>query len=228
MLESEVMSYCYDYPRPGVTTDVVMFTIREETLQLLLIKRAAEPFRGCWALPGGFVNPEESLETAAARELEEETGVSGVYLEQLYTYGAPDRDPRDRIISVAYYALVPSDRLELRAASDAEDVGWFAFDALPQLAFDHAQIVRMAHQRLSAKLDYSTIALQFMPEQFTLSDLQDVYETILREPQDKRNFRKRILALDQIEPTGEQRRNGAHRPAQLYRVRHPERVEIIK
>jgi 8-oxo-dGTP diphosphatase len=96
-----------------------MFTIREETLQLLLIKRAAEPFKGCWALPGGFVNPDESLETAAARELEEETGVSGVYLEQLYTYGAPDRDPRDRIISVAYYALVPSDRLELRAASDA-------------------------------------------------------------------------------------------------------------
>jgi 8-oxo-dGTP diphosphatase len=228
MLEPESMSHCYDYPRPGVTTDVVMFTIREETLQLLLIKRAAEPFKGCWALPGGFVNPDESLETAAARELEEETGVSGVYLEQLYTYGAPDRDPRDRIISVAYYALVPSDRLELRAASDAQDVRWFAFDDLPALAFDHAEIVQMAHRRLAAKLDYSTIALQFMPDTFTLGDLQDVYETILREPQDKRNFRKRILALDRIEATGGQRRNGAHRPAKLYRVKHPERVEIIK
>ena len=222
------VSYCYDYPRPAVTTDVVMFTIREETLQLLLIKRAAPPFQGCWALPGGFVNPDESLRDAAARELEEETGVSGVFLEQLYTYGAPDRDPRDRVISVASYALVPSGRLTLRAASDAEDVSWFAFDALPDLAFDHPRIVRMAHERLAAKLDYSTIALQFMPERFTLGDLQDVYETILREPQDKRNFRKRILALDQIEPTGEQRRNGAHRPAMLYRVKHPKRVEIIK
>ena len=222
------MKHCYDYPRPAVTTDVVMFTIREDTLKLLLIKRAGEPFKGRWALPGGFVDPNESLEQGAARELEEETGVSGVYLEQLYTFGAPHRDPRDRVISVAYYALVPSDRLQLRAATDAEAVGWFAFDELPELAFDHAEIVQMAHQRLSAKLDYSTIALQFMPAQFTLSELQDVYEIILREPLDKRNFRKRILTLDQIEATGQQRRNGAHRPAMLYRVKHPERVEIIK
>ncbi|HDP89908.1 MAG TPA: NUDIX hydrolase [Thioalkalivibrio sp.] len=222
------MSYCYDYPRPAVTTDVVVFTIREETLQLLLIKRAAAPYQGCWALPGGFVEPDESLEQAAARELEEETGVAGVYLEQLYTYGAPDRDPRDRIISVAYYALVPSDRLQLRAASDAEDVRWFGFDALPALAFDHDHIARMAHERLAAKLDYSTIALQFMPERFTLGELQEVYETILRAPQDKRNFRKRILALEAIEATGERRRNGAHRPAMLYRVRDPQRVAIIK
>lgn len=222
------MRHCYDHPRPAVTTDVVMFTIREETLQLLLIKRAAEPFQGRWALPGGFVEPDEALEEAAARELAEETGVTGVYLEQLYTFGAPDRDPRDRVISVAYYALVPSDRLTLRAASDAEDVGWFAFDALPPLAFDHDRIVRMAHERLAAKLDYSTIALQFMPERFTLGELQEVYETILRAPQDKRNFRKRILALEQLEATGERRRNGAHRPAMLYRVRDPQRVAIIK
>jgi 8-oxo-dGTP diphosphatase len=218
----------YEYPHPAVTVDVVIFTIRDRQLKLLLVKRAGEPYRGKWALPGGFVHLEESLDAGASRELEEETGVSGVFLEQLYTFGKPGRDPRERVITVAYYALIPSDKLQIRAATDAEAVGWFGMDELPELAFDHAEIVAMAHQRLVAKLDYSTIAFQFMPERFTLSELQEVYEIILRQEMDKRNFRKWVLALEQIEETDEERRGGIHRPAKLYRVKHPGKVEIIK
>jgi 8-oxo-dGTP diphosphatase len=222
------MQYCYSYPHPAVTTDIVIFSIREQKLKLLLVKRAREPFAGSWALPGGFVGIDEDLEACALRELEEETGVTGVYLEQLHTCGSPTRDPRERVISVAYYSLIPSDRLNVRPASDAKAVAWFALEDLPPMAFDHADIVTMAHQRLVAKLDYSTIALQFMPEEFTLSELQTVYEIILGEPLDKRNFRKRVLALERIEKTDRLRRNGNHRPACLYRLKFPRRVEIIK
>jgi 8-oxo-dGTP diphosphatase len=222
-------TYCYDYPHPAVTTDVVVFTLREQRLQLLLIRRANPPFADMWALPGGFLDIDEDIDRCAARELAEETGLSGVYLEQLYTFGRPDRDPRDRVISVAYYALAPEHRLaEPKAASDAAEVAWFPADALPPLAFDHGDIIAMAHRRLVAKLDYSNIALQFMPETFTLSELQRVYEAVRGEALDKRNFRKHILALGQIEATGALRRSGKHRPAREYRIKHPERVEYIK
>jgi 8-oxo-dGTP diphosphatase len=222
------MAYCYEHPHPAVTTDIVIFSIRKDKLELLLVKRAREPFAGRWALPGGFVGIDEDLEACALRELEEETGVTGVYLEQLHTWGSPRRDPRERVVSVAYYALIPSDRLNVRAASDAKAVDWFVLDNLPPMAFDHAEIVAMAHKRLVAKLDYSTIAFQFMPETFTLSELQTVYEIILGEELDKRNFRKRVLTLDRIEKTGQLRRNGKHRPATLYRPKFPGRVDIIK
>lgn len=222
------MAYNYRYPHPAVTTDIVIFTIHDERLELLLIRRASEPYRDCWALPGGFVDIDEDLDACALRELEEETGVTGVYLEQLYTFGAPNRDPRERVISVAYYALVPPDRVSIRAASDARDVAWFQLDQLPRLGFDHEQIVDMAHARLASKLQYSTIALQFMPEHFTLGELQKVYETILGEPLDKRNFRKRLMALDCLKDTGQHRRNGNHRPARLYAVKSPGTVEIIR
>lgn len=222
------MPYTYQYPHPAVTTDVVLFTIRDERLELLLIRRAGEPYRDHWALPGGFVDIDEDLDACALRELEEETGVTGVYLEQLYTFGAPGRDPRERVISVAYYALVPPDRVNIRAASDARAVAWFQLGRLPRLAFDHEQIVSMAHQRLVSKLQYSTIALQFMPENFTLGELQKVYETIMGETLDKRNFRKRVMALNCLKDTGQRRRNGNHRPARLYAVKTPGRVEIIR
>ena len=222
------MAYTYDYPHPAVTVDIVIFTIRSDELKVLLIKRALSPFRGEWALPGGFVNLDESLDAAARRELEEETGVAGVYLEQLYTFGTPDRDPRERVITIAYYALIPSDRIVLQAATDAEGVSWFGMEELPELAFDHHEILSLAHERLVAKLDYSTIAFQFMPQAFSLSELQQVYEVILRAPVDKRNFRKRILALNLIEPTGAEKREGAHRPAKLYRVIDRSRVDVIK
>lgn len=220
--------YSYEYPHPAVTVDIVIFTIRDARLKLLLIRRAGEPYRGKWALPGGFIHLDEALDASARRELEEETGVSGVYLEQLYTFGAPQRDPRERVITVAYYALIPSDKLQLRAATDADAVGWFGMDELPALAFDHTDIIAMAHERLVAKLDYSTIAFQFMGGDFTLSELQSVYEIILREELDKRNFRKWALALEQIEETGRERRDGAHRPAKLYRLKEPGTVAIIK
>lgn len=222
-------TFSYPYPHPAVTTDVVVFTIREGCLSILLVKRANPPHQGEWALPGGFLDIAEDLDACAARELEEETGISGVYLEQLYTFGATHRDARERVISVTYYALVPQNALaDPRAASDATDVGWFAFEHLPRLAFDHAEILEMAHSRLVAKLDYSTIAFQFMPETFTLSELQCVYEALLNQPLDKRNFRKRVLSLDLIEETGKLCRTGKHRPAREYRARHPKRVEIIK
>lgn len=222
-------TFSYPYPHPAVTTDVVVFTIRDGRLSILLVKRGNPPFENSWALPGGFLDIDEDLDACAARELEEETGIGGLYLEQLYTFGGADRDPRERVISVTYYALVPLDALATpRAASDAAAVGWHAFDELPALAFDHAEVVHKAHDRLVAKLDYSTIAFGFMPETFTLSELQCVYETLLNKPLDKRNFRKRILSFELIEETGKLRRNGKHRPAREYRIKHPERVEIIK
>lgn len=220
--------YSYQYPHPAVTVDIVIFTIRDGRLKLLLIRRAGEPYRGKWALPGGFVEMDEDLEQAARRELEEETGVSGVYLEQLYTFGRPGRDPRERVITIAYSALIPSDRLQIRAASDAEAVGWFGMDELPELAFDHDEILAMAQQRLQAKLDYSTIAFQLLPGEFTLSELQTVYEVILQEPIDKRNFRKWVLGLGVIEESGNEQRTGAHRPARLYRLTQPGDVVIFK
>ena len=143
--------------RPVLTTNVVVFTLRDEQLKLLLIRRRNPPFQGLWSLPGGVVGSDEDVEANAMRQLEDGTGVCGIYLEQLYTFSAPERDPRERVISVAYYALVPSKRLRLRTHEDSEDVAWFSLNALPELAFDHAEMVDTAHQRLAAKLDYSTI-----------------------------------------------------------------------
>ncbi len=222
------LRHCYAYPHPAVTTDVVVFTIRGGRLQLLLICRGGEPFKGHWALPGGFLDIDEDLHQGAARELLEETGIRDVYLEQLYTFGHPDRDPRERVISVAYYALVPSEKLALKAASDAADAAWFPIAELPRLAFDHDGIIEIAHQRLVAKLDYSTIAFQFLPASFTLRELQDIYETLMDAELDKRNFRKWALTLEQIEETGELQRRGNHRPARVYRLKHRDRVDFIR
>lgn len=225
----EAKSYTYPYPHPALTTDVVLFTIGERRLEVLLVRRAHEPHRDMWALPGGFLDIDEDLDACALRELKEETGVSGVYLEQLYTFGQPGRDPRERVVTVAYYALVPLHKLQLRAGSDARAAQWFTLDALPPLAFDHAGIIARAHQRLVAKLEYSTIALQFMADEFTLSELQQVYEIIGGgAPLDKRNFRKKVMGYGCIKPTRRQRRNGNHRPARLYTVRTPGRVEFVK
>ena len=220
--------YCYWHPHPAVTTDIVLFTLRAEKLQLLLIRRRNPPFQGGWALPGGFLDLDEDLNDCAKRELEEETGIKDIYLEQLYTFGKHQRDPRERVISVAYYALIASDRITLKPASDATEAAWFALDELPKLAFDHREIVQKAHERLVAKLEYSTIAFQFMPQQFTLSELQTVYETIRSETLDKRNFRKWILARNLVEATGLERRVGSHRPAQLFNFKRPGQVEIIR
>lgn len=222
------MSYTYKYPHPAVTTDVVVFTIRDEHLHVLLVKRRNPPFAETWALPGGFIDIVEDLEACALRELKEETGVTGVFLEQLYTFGAPGRDPRERVITVAYYSLVPSETISIRADSDASDAAWHPCNKLPALAFDHDRIIATALQRLRAKLDYSTIAFQFLPEKFTLSELQQVYETILGESLDKRNFRRRMMNYGLLAETEEKVRNGNHRPARLYCARTRGTIEFIK
>ncbi|MBA2288416.1 MAG: NUDIX hydrolase [Ktedonobacteraceae bacterium] len=217
---TEAQAHHYDaskYERPSVTVDVVMMSLREYDLQVLLIKRRSWPCEGMWAIPGGFVNIDESLESAAKRELQEETGVEDVYLEQLYTFGDPGRDPRTRVITVVYFALLDSERLQVRAADDAADVGWFSVYHLPELAFDHAKILQYALQRLRGKLDYTTIAFNLLPEEFTLRELQRVYEIILHRKLDKRNFRKKILATGILADTGAKKMEGTHRPARLYR-----------
>ena len=172
----------------AVAVDIVLFTIRDRKLHVLLIKRLAKPFEGRYALPGGFVGEEESLDRAAVRELREETGVDRVYLEQLYSFGDPKRDPRGRIISVAYYALVPQTQ-SLHAGTDASDASWFPMDEVPPLAFDHRKILDYAQQRLRNKLDYTSVGFELLPAKFTLGELQMVHEAILGEPLDKRNFR---------------------------------------
>ncbi len=211
--------HTYEYPRPAVTVDVVVFGYDGSApLKLLLIQRGGEPFRGQWALPGGFVDMEEDLETAALRELAEETGVTDLFVEQLFTYGAPGRDPRGRVISVAYFALVNLQDHPAVAASDADRAEWYPLDELPELAFDHATIIEQAEARLVGKVRYQPIGFELLPETFTLGELRHLYETILRprEPFNKWNFRTRILKTGMLEEAGIQE-NVAHRPAKLYR-----------
>ena len=208
----------YKYPRPSVTVDVVVFGYDGgRDLKLLLIQRGGEPFKGQWALPGGFVDMDEDLEASALRELEEETGVKDLFVEQLFTFGAPDRDPRGRVISVAYFALVNLTDHPAVAASDADEAEWYALHALPELAFDHAKIIDMATNRLRAKVRYEPVGFELLPEEFTLAELQALYQTVLGVPEfNKRNFRTRIMKTGMLEEVGRQE-NVAHRPAVLYR-----------
>jgi len=197
----------------------VILTIANDDLQVLLIKRGVEPFRGRWTLPDGFVEIEESLERAAARELKEEVGVTNVYLEQLFTFGDPKRDPRGRVISVSYFALIDAEHQNIVAASDAADAEWHSVFNLPKLAFDHKKILDYAVWRLRNKIEWTTVGYELLPKKFTLSELQRVYEIILQRPVDKRNFRKKILAQGQIREINETRSDVAHRPAKLYSFR---------
>ena len=204
-----------DYKQPSVTVDVIIFTIIDSDLKVLLVKRKNPPFEGRWAIPGGFVRFDENLEDAAKRELSEETNVKNIYLEQLYTFGEVARDPRGRVITVAYFALASAKDMQIQAASDASDVKWHSVYSLPELAFDHATILDYALQRLRYKLEYSTVCFQLLPKKFTLTELQSAYEIIFNKKLDKRNFRKKILSLDIISQSGETT-EGAHRPAKLY------------
>ncbi len=223
-----VMKYSYRYPHPAITTDIAVFAIIGEILKLLLIKRGQDPYRDTWALPGGFLEPDEELHQCAQRELQEETGLEAIYLEQLYTFGAPERDPRERVVSVAYFALMPTADNTPQAASDAAAARWYSMDNLPTMAFDHNVIADMAHKRLLSKLNYSSIAFQFLPETFTLSELQKVYEIVRNEKLDKRNFRKQITHMGLIKETGDQRRDGNHRPARLYRATCRNQIQFIR
>jgi 8-oxo-dGTP diphosphatase len=199
-----------------VTVDIVIFTLRNGSLQVLLVKRGVPPFEGQYAIPGGFIRGDESLEEAALRELHEETGVRNVFLEQLYTFGDPKRDPRSRVITVAYYALIASDKLSLVAGADAAEAQWFPASSLPPLAFDHKSILDYALERLRNKLEYTTVGFQLLPEKFTLGELQAVYEAILGRQLDKRNFRRKLSLLGILKPLRERQRTG-RKPAQLFR-----------
>jgi 8-oxo-dGTP diphosphatase len=211
------MSFRYKYARPAVTVDCVVFGLDVTDLKVLLIERDGEPFRGRWALPGGFVDMDETIDAAALRELREETGVEKVFLEQLYTFGAVDRDPRGRVISVAYYSLVKLSDHRVRAATDARNAGWFGLHDLPPLAFDHQEIIAMAHSRLCGKVRYQPIGFELLPAKFTLRQLQQLYECVLERPLDKRNFRKKILSMNLLEELEEVEIDVAHRAARLYR-----------
>src|SRR5688572_1951455 len=215
------MPYTYEYPHPAVTVDAVVFGYDDADLKVLLIQRDGPPYRGRWAFPGGFVNINEGLEDAVLRELEEETGITQLYLEQLYTFGEPKRDPRERVISVAYYALVKLADHTVRAASDARNVAWFPVADLPALAFDHEEILEVALRRLKGKIRYEPIGFELLPEKFPLSELQRLYETIIEQPLDKRNFRKKIISMGLLADTEEIQQDVAHRAARLYRFDEP-------
>ncbi|MBV7332334.1 NUDIX hydrolase [Chloroflexi bacterium TSY] len=222
--QNQRKQYSYEYPRPAVTVDVIVFTFREDTLQVLLIQRNRDPFVNKWALPGGFIEIDEPLEDGARRELQEETGITDVYLEQLYTFGEPNRDPRSRVITIAYFALLSLDQAAkqvVHAGDDAGDARWWNYYDLPELAFDHQRILDYALQRLRWKLEWTALGFLLLPDEFTLSEVQKVYETVLDHPLDKRNFRRKMLAATSqneavLEETGNYR-EGDHRPAKLYR-----------
>ena len=219
------MIYTYQYPRAALTVDCVVFGFDGLGLEVLLIRRGLPPFRGRWALPGGFVRLDETLEEAARRELEEETGLRGVFLEQLQTFGGVKRDPRERVVSVAYFALVKP--AAVTGDTDAAEAKWFSVSDLPSLAFDHADILAAALTRLRGKLTYQPIGFELLPPKFTLTQLQRLYEAVLGEPLDKRNFRKKALSYDLLIPLEEKHQEGAHRPAQLFRF-DPAKYERLK
>jgi len=213
----EQSGYTYDYPRPNLTVDCVVFGLDDQhQLKVMLIKRKLPPFQAQWALPGGFVRINESLEASARRELSEETGLSNVFLEQLYSFGECDRDPRERVVTIAYYALVNLREYSIHAATDASDAAWFPVTATPPLAFDHNTILATALKRLQGKVRYEPIGFELLPPKFTLTQLQRLYETVLGKPLDKRNFRKKILKMDLLLELNETEQNVAHRAARLY------------
>jgi len=212
------MPVTYDFPRPAVSVDTVVFGVDDEGLKVLLLQRDAEPFAGWWALPGGFVHEDEELDEAAMRALSSKTRLSKIYLEQLYTFGGRGRDPRGHVIAVAYYGLVRLRDHRVRAATGARDVAWFRVDQLPKLPFDHNRIVEVALDRLRGKVTYQpSLVFELMPPRFTLTQLQQLYEAILGTPLDKRNFRKKMLTVWRIVAETEERTEGTvGPPARLY------------
>lgn len=219
----------YAHQNIKVAVDSAIFTVVNRELQILLIRMKKIPFQGMWALPGGLIENDETLDEAALRTLREETGVTDLYLEQLYSFSRIDRDPLGRVISAAYMALIPSHDVELKTSSKYSAVGWWGTENLPTLAYDHAEIVVYAVKRLRWKMGYTNAAWSLLPAEFTMSELQSVYEAVLGEEFDRRNFRKKILSLDLIHSVKEGVIRGAHRPATLYRFtsRTPRIVEVI-
>jgi 8-oxo-dGTP diphosphatase len=209
----------YEFPRAALTVDCVVFGVDDGDLKILLIRRGIPPFAGSWALPGGFVRVDETLEEAARRELREETGLERVYLEQLGAFSALDRDPRERVVSFAFSALVKLALHHVRAATDARDAGWFPVKKLPSLAFDHTGIIASAVRALREKTRHEPVGVELLPPRFTLTQLQKLYEVILEKPLDKRNFRKKVLQSGLVVALDAREKGVAHRAARLYRFR---------
>jgi 8-oxo-dGTP diphosphatase len=222
------MAYRYEYPRAALTVDCVVFGLDESELKVMLIERDLEPFAGKWALPGGFVRVDETVEEAARRELQEETGLDKIYLEQLYTFGDLDRDPRERVITVAWYALVRLSEHRVKAATDARNAAWFGLHDLPALAFDHDRILETAYERLQNKIRYQPIGFELLPRKFTLTQLQSLYEIILDRRLDKRNFRKKILSMDILQELDEVETDVSHRAARLYKFNKQRYQQMVK
>lgn len=210
----------YDWPRPAVTVDIAVFTVEgtlnEMRLKALLVERGRDPFKGSWALPGGFVHEHEDIPAAASRELLEEAGLSNVFLEQVAAVGTPDRDPRSHTITIVYVALVPADRHVLHSTGDARAARWFEVNQLPPLAFDHKKLLQMALDHLRRRLGETTVAFELLPKDFTLSELQTLCEVILGRPLDRRNFRRKVQEAGFVAQV-KGKREGRHRPAQLFR-----------
>ncbi|MBR5203673.1 MAG: NUDIX hydrolase [Bacteroidaceae bacterium] len=217
--------FCYRYPHPAVTTDCVIFGFDGEHLQVLLIERGIEPYKGKWAFPGGFLKMDETAEEGALRELKEETGLEGAYMEQFHTFSAPERDPRERVITIAYYALVKIQ--EVKGGDDAASARWFPLDDIPSLAFDHDYILRMATQRLREQIHFQPIGFELLPEKFTIKELQLLYEAILGINFDRRNFAKKMMHLEILTDLEETIWPTPKREAKLYKF-NAEKYEELK
>jgi len=224
------MTFSYKYERPGLTVDCVIFglDLEEERLKVMLIERDLAPFAGIWAIPGGFVHQGETLEGAAVRELREETGITEVFLEQLYTFGDPERDPRGWVVSVAYYALVSPEKHAIHAATDARQASWFPVTSLPRLAFDHVEILKTALARIRGKLTYAPIGFELLPQKFTIKQLQKLYEIVLDTKLDNRNFRKKIFAMDVLRELDEMQKGVPHRAARFYKFDERKYRQLVK
>ncbi|WP_200799190.1 NUDIX hydrolase [Tenacibaculum agarivorans] len=211
-----------------VAVDAVVFGYDEKQLSVLLIKRGVAPYKDSWALPGGLVRDDESLETAVTRELKEETGVKIDYLEQLYTFGKPNRDPRNRVVSISYFGLVRPNHFKIKADTDAAEAQWFDVNNLPELAFDHQTILNIAKERLKGKLQYQPIGFDLLNKEFPFSDLENLYTTILEQRIDRRNFRKKILSFEIVEETDKIYQQGSGRPAKLFKFNHKKYNQLLK
>ena len=221
----EEKKYCYKYPHPAVTTDCVIFGFDGNDIKVLLIERGIEPFKGKWAFPGGFLNMDETAGEGALRELKEETGLENAYIEQFNTYSDPGRDPRERVITIAHYALVRIQ--EVKGGDDAAKAQWFPIDEVPQLAFDHDKILRDAMRKLRERIHFEPIGFELLPEKFTMRDLQILYESILGVKFDRRNFAKKMMHYELLNQLDETVRPTAKRDALLYSF-NKENYELFK